>query len=79
VADATFVAANLVKFRDALLGHEFANLLLIVRRFRAFRRHAVVENYRNLLRIPDTRFQPCVFKNLFELIDDERGVFVRHC
>ena len=38
----------------------------------------MIENHRDLCRIPYFRRQPCPFENLKELIHDQGGILMRH-
>ena len=60
------------------LADELADLLLVGRGLRALGRDAVVEDDGDLRRIPDPRLEARALVDLEELVDDQRGVLVRH-
>ena len=78
VADAALVAPDVVELRDALLGDEFPDPLLVGRRLRALGGNPVIEDDGDPRGVPDLRLAARVLVDLLELVDDQRGVLVRH-
>lgn len=79
MADAALIGPDVVKLRDVLRRDEFADAPLIGGGLRALRRNAVVEDDGDARRVPHTRVVDAgALEDLAELIDDERGVLVRH-
>jgi hypothetical protein len=76
VADAPLVAADVVELRDALRPDKLAHLALVRCGLGALRRHAVIEDDGDLLRVPDARFESRPVEDLRELVDHERRVLV---
>ena len=78
VTDAADVATHVVKFGNPLLPHELAGPLLVGRGLGRFRRHPVIENNRDPVRVPDRGLEPGILVDRLELVDDQRRVFMRH-
>jgi hypothetical protein len=78
MADAPFVAADVVKPRNSVASYELADGLLVCGRLGAFSRNAVVEDNGNAGGIPDPGRRRRASKDLVKLVDHKRGVLVRH-
>jgi hypothetical protein len=78
VADAASVAADVVELGDALPVYEFTDLLLVGRGFRALGRNSVIEDDGDLRRIPHASRETGAPVHVEELVDDQRGILVRH-
>ena len=78
VADPALVAPHVMELRDPLLGHKFSDLLLVGGRLGRLRGHAVVEDDRDLGRVPHDRLEAGPFEDLEELVHDQGRVLVRH-
>ena len=70
VADAALVAADFVKFPDALGGDKLPDLPLIVRSLPALGRHAVIEDDGDPIRVPHFGGKVRALVDFVELVDD---------
>ena len=78
VADAAAVAADVVELRDAVLGHEAPDQLLVRGGLGSLRRDPVVEDDGDAGGVPGLRLAARALVDLLELVDDQRRVLVGH-
>jgi hypothetical protein len=78
VANAAVITANFVKSPDAVIRDKLANSFLVRSGLCAFRRHAMVEDDRNPLRVPHVRNEACAVENFVKLVDYQGSIFMGH-